>query len=100
MTYWASNAGWRSGSNNQAERLGHPGRYISALKYTTGQLDLTGSDFGYGAILVKTAGNATASLSGGGDIGLADLPNDVIELSVSKIYGGTGSVVYVFKRQQ
>ena len=100
MTYWASNAGWRTGSNNQAERLGNPGRYTSVLKYTSGQLDLTGSNFGYGAILVKTAGGGTASLSGGGDIELASLPNDVIELSVSKIYGGTGAAVYVFKRQQ
>ena len=85
---------------NQFETLGHPGRYVSALTYTSGQLDLTGSNYGYGAVIMKTAGSATIHLSGGGSILAANLPNDVIELSVSKISGGSGAVIYVLKRQQ
>lgn len=85
---------------SQFERLGHPGKYTSAITYTGNQLDLTGSNYGYGSIIVKTHGNATASLSGGGQIILSDLSAGVIyDLSVAKISGGTGAVVYVLKRQ-
>jgi hypothetical protein len=90
-----------SGSQiNQFETFGHPGRYTSALSYDSGQLDLTGSNYGYGAVIMKTPGGATIHLSDGGTILAANLPNDVIELSVSKITGGTASVIYVLKRQQ
>jgi hypothetical protein len=85
---------------SQFERLGHPGRYITSRQYTSGQLDLTGSNYGYGALMVVTAGGATASLSGGGEIGLNDLTAKTIyDISLSKITGGSGSVIYVFKRQ-
>jgi hypothetical protein len=85
---------------SQFERLGHPGKYTTALSYTSGQLDLTGSNYGYGSIIVKTHGNATASLSGGGLIVLGDLTAGVIyDLSLAQIRGGTGSVIYVLKRQ-
>lgn len=85
---------------SQFERLGHPGKYITALTYTGGQLDLTGSNYGYGSIIVKTVGGATASLSGGGQIPLGDLTAGVVyDLSVSRISGGTASVIYVLKRQ-
>jgi hypothetical protein len=50
--------------------------------------------------MVVTAGGATASLSGGGEIGLNDVTAKTIyDLSLSKISGGTGSIIYVFKRQ-
>lgn len=85
---------------DQFDRLGHPGKYYSVLTYTTGQLDLTGSNYGHGSIIVKTPGNATASLSAGGQIILGDLSAGVVyDLSVSKIFGGTGAVVYVLKKQ-
>lgn len=85
---------------SQFERLGHPGRYIKSLNYTSGQLDLTGSNYGYGAIMVVTAGGATASLSNGGQVALGDLTTKTIyDLSIARISGGTGSVIYVFKRQ-
>ena len=100
MSYWSTDAGWRTASNTQFERLGFPGEYTSVLKHTDGQLDLTGSNYGYGAILVKTAGGGTCSLAGGGNIELASLPNEVINLSVSKIFNCSSAVVYVLKRQQ
>ena len=86
---------------NVFERLGHPGKYTETLRYTAGQLDLTGSNYGYGSLIVKTAGSATASLSQGGEIHLDDVTAGVIyDLSVSKVHGGTSSIIYVLKRQQ
>ena len=35
---------------NQFERLGHPGRITHVLEYTGGQIDFTGSNYGYGAV--------------------------------------------------
>lgn len=86
--------------SDQFDRLGHPGKYVSSYTYTSGQVDFTGSNFGYGSVIVKTHGNATASLSGGGQIILGNLSAGVIyDLSISKISGGTGAIVYVLKRQ-
>ena len=82
-------------------RLGHPGKLIKAIRYTSGQIDLTGSNYGYGSLIVKTHGNATASLSGGGHVILGDLTGGVVyDFSVSKISGGSSAIVYVLKRQQ
>ena len=84
---------------SQFKKLGDPGRYTEVKHYTGGQLDLTGSNYGYGAILVASAGAATASLSSGGDVPLGVLPaNEIVEVSVSKITGSAEA--YVFKRQQ
>lgn len=85
---------------DQFERLGHPGKYYSALTYTSGQLDLTGSNYGYGSVVVKTEGSTTITLSGGGTIPAVNLTAGVIyDLSISKLSGGTGAVIYVFKKQ-
>ena len=86
--------------SDQFDRLGHPGKYVSTFTYTTGQVDFTGSRFGYGSVIVKTHGNATASLSGGGQIILGNLATGVIyDLSISQIKGGSSSIIYVLKRQ-
>ena len=86
--------------STQFSRLGHPGKYKTVYQYTGGQVDFTGSNYGYGAILIKTVGGATASLSEGGQIPLGDLTTGVIyDLSVSQIKNGTASVIYVLKRQ-
>ena len=86
--------------NNQFERLGHPGRIFEVYKYTSGQVDFTGSMYGYGAVHVKTHGNASIELSGGGNASIlaADINTlGVVPLSVKKISGGSASVIYVFK---
>ena len=91
-----------SGNNgpDQFERLGHPGKYYSVLTYTSGQLDLTGSNYGYGSVIVKTSGNTTASLSAGGIISLGDLSAGVVyDLSVSKLTGGSSAIIYLLKKQ-
>ena len=92
--------GYQATDRNQFERLGHPGKYMSSYRYTTGQVDFTGSNYGYGSIIVKTHGDATASLSGGGQVILSDLTAGVVyDLSISQIKGGTTSIIYVLKRQ-
>lgn len=84
----------------QFDRLGHPGKYYSVLLHTTGQLDLTGSNYGYSGIIVQTAGSTTIELSGGGTINAAHLvANTIHELSVSKLSGSSGAVIYVLKKQ-
>jgi hypothetical protein len=93
--------GYTATEQNQFDRLGHPGKYMTAYTYTGGQVDFTGSNYGYGAIIVGTAGGATASLSNGGilPLGLIEGNKDIIDLSISKISGGTASTIYVFKKQ-
>lgn len=88
-------------AQNQFDRLGHPGNITEVYKYTGGQVDFTGSMYGYGAIRVARDGGATGSLSGGGDIPLGHVDNggQIHPLSISKLYGGTDSEVYVFKVQ-
>ena len=81
-------------------RLGHPGKYTKVIRYTSGQTDFTGSNYGYGAIIVKTDGATTASLSNGGEIYCDELAEGVIyDFSVSKLSGGTGAIIYVLQRQ-
>lgn len=85
---------------SQFERLGHPGKYTAVQTYTGGQTFFTGSNYGYGSIMVVTAGTATASLSNGGSIPLADLTaKQLYDLSILSISGSLGASVYVFKRQ-
>jgi hypothetical protein len=92
---------YESSEKTQFTRLGHPGKYLTAYAYTGGQVDFTGSNYGYGAILVATSGGATASLSDGGilPLGLIEGNKDILDISISKISGGTNSVIYVFKKQ-
>jgi len=91
---------YESSEKTQFTRLGHPGKYISSYQYTGGQVDFTGSNYGYGSIIIKTVGGATASLSDGGQIPLGDLTTGTIyDLSIRQISGGSASVIYVFKKQ-
>jgi len=99
--YWTGPAKASASKENEFETLGHPGKYFSVFKYTSGQVDFTGSNYGYSAIMVQTEGNATASLSGGGEIILDTISaNTMHELSISQIKGGASAIVYLFKRQQ
>ena len=92
--------GYTATEQNQFDRLGHPGKYTSVYTYTGGQVDFTGSNYGYSALIIKTDGAATASLSGGGQVILSNLTSGVIyDFSISQIKGGTSSIIYVLKRQ-
>ena len=92
-----------SGSQiNNIEKLGHPGKYFEVLE-TNGAanhtLDLTGSNYGYGAVSITTAGDLEIKLTGGGVIPATSLTTNVIhELSVLQISGSSGKA-FAFKRQ-
>ena len=89
-------------AHSQFDKLGHPGKYTKSIKFVGGQLDLTGSNYGYGAVVVgETSAGGTISLSGGGSVNIAHLSVGVVyELSPSKIVESGNKTVYVFKRKQ
>ena len=91
---------------SQFERLGHPGKFTATiLTENVGQTDFTGSNYGYGAVMISGSYNGTITLSNGGAIEKASdafVEGQIYELSVAKVSGGgagTGGV-YAFKRQQ
>lgn len=86
---------------NQFEKLGHPGRYFDAISINDTTLELTGSNYGYGAILVgESSAVGTVILSGGGSVNLAHLTvGQIYEISPRSVTVNA-KTVYVFKRQQ
>ena len=92
-----------SGQDNgsQFERLGHPGKYFQTQTVADGQTDYTGSNYGYGSVIVKTHGSAVFHLSGGGSIPAENLTAGVVyDLSLAKITAASSAAIYVMKRQQ
>ena len=87
---------------NQFSKLGHPGRYWNAQLVKNTTVDFTGSNFGYGAVVVgESSAAGTISLSGGGTVNIAHLTvGTIYELSPSRIVESANKSVYVFKRQQ
>ena len=97
--YWSGDAYTGSNSNVQFERQGHPGKYIAAATVADGQTDYTGSNFGYGAVIVKTHGSAIFHLTDGGTIAATNLSAGVVyDLSLAKITAASSATIYVLKR--
>jgi len=89
---------------NQFDRLGFPGKYHSALKVASGAtVNFTGSNYGYGAVLIGNAANVAATkihVAGGATIDGNDLVvGTIYDITPSKIVADTGDV-FTFKRQQ
>ena len=84
------------------ERLGHPGKYTAVQSVKNTQADFTGSNYGYGTVIVgESSAAGTITLSGGGNVNIAHLTvGTVYELSPTKIVESGNKTVYVFKRQQ
>ena len=103
MSYWSDEAGWRSGSKNQDERLGTPGILNKVLTTGgTGQTDFTSSNYGYGAVLVSGSYTGTIVFSEGGSISCVGLSTGVVyEFSPKKISGGVAGKggVHAFKKR-
>tara|TARA_R100000664_G_C2749834_1_gene137160 strand:- start:518 stop:871 length:354 start_codon:yes stop_codon:yes gene_type:complete len=105
-----------SGAGSQFDRLGHPGRYTGCLTHTGGETYLTGSNYGYGAMMVGSGSfpinaDCKVSLSGGGDLHLKEFRGSlsavgesigpIVEVSAYYVSSSTKSPnVYLFKRQQ
>lgn len=90
------------GNGSQFERLGHPGRYFGTLTVNNTTVNFTGSNYGYGAVIVgEDSASGSITLSGGGTINIAHLSvGTLYELSPSKIEGTNAKAIYVLKRQQ
>ena len=86
---------------SQFNRLGHPGKFTSVQTVNNATVNFTGSNYGYGALMVGESGaTGTLTLSDGGTINIAHLPHEVLfEFSVAKV-ACNAKAVYVFKRQQ
>ena len=100
-SYWSGNAYTSSNAAVQFARLGHPGRYTSVQTVNNTTVNFTGSNYGYGALMVGEDGaTGTLTLTGGGSINIAHLPHEVLfEFSVATV-SVNDKEVYVFKRQQ
>jgi hypothetical protein len=105
---------------SQFDRLGHPGKYTQVYKHTGGEFYFTGSNYGYGAMMIGSGSVAEfvkgddnfISLSGGGDIPIMDLlggadgvsQNAPTIFDISVAYVTSSAVehanIYFFKRQQ
>jgi len=91
----------KSGSQNDI--FGFPGKYHSGITVAAGEtLELTGSNYGYGALMLATgaAVAGTRIYVGAAVIAGEDLrAGDIYELSPEKVTATTDSI-YLFKRQQ
>ena len=115
-----TNTSYNDTDPKEFDRLGHPGKFWNVITHTGGITHFTGSNFGYGALMMGsgsiTNDNAGAHsadfirLSGGGDtIPLSELnflkksgafQNAIFDLSVFEISSSAASApVYFFKRQ-
>jgi len=91
-----------SGSTyNVFERLGHPGKYTGVRSVNNATVGFTGSNYGYGAVMVgETSATGTITLSNGGSINIAHLTvGTIYEFSVKQI-SVNAKTVYAIKRQQ
>ena len=90
----------RSVTDNQIETLGHPGKYYKTITVTTSaQVDCTGSNFGFSAVLKSGSYDGNITLTGGGSINAGNLTAGVIyDLSVLKVSGGTTGGLYIIRK--
>tara|TARA_A100001201_G_C3929769_1_gene153236 strand:+ start:57 stop:377 length:321 start_codon:yes stop_codon:yes gene_type:complete len=86
---------------SEFRRLGHPGKFSAAKTVQNTTMSFTGSNYGYGALIVgESSAAGTVSLSGGGDVNIAHLTvGRLYEFSISKVVESGNKKVYVFKRQ-
>jgi hypothetical protein len=87
-------------SGSDFDRLGDPGKYYKSQTVADGQTDYTGSNYGYGSVIVNTHGSAIFHLSSGGSIAAANLTAGVVyDLSLAKITAASSATIYVMKKQ-
>ena len=87
-------------STSNFQDFGHPGKYYGSQTVSDGQTDYTGSNYGYGAVIVKTHGSAVFHLSNGGTVAAENLTAGVVyDLSLAKITAASSATIYVLKTQ-
>ncbi len=100
--YWASSANWRTGSNANERKLAVPGYYAAKKVAASAEFEFTGSNHGYGAVLVGNAANTadTKIHTIEGDIidGNACVVGTIYDIVPVKIVADTGAVYALKKR--
>ena len=93
MSYWNNG----TGSNNFGNK-GPAGKYYAVQTVNNATVDFTGSNHGYGALVVgESSPTGTVTLSGGGSINLAHLTQGVVyEFDVRKVTVNA-KAIYVMK---
>ena len=83
------------------ERLGKPGKFIDPLLINSSTtVNLTGSNYGYGAFQIIDATNVELTASNGTGLVTAGFPvNTIHEVGLSRVKIGATGKVYVYKRQ-
>jgi glutamate/tyrosine decarboxylase-like PLP-dependent enzyme len=86
---------------NVFERLGHPGRYYGTKVVNNTTVDFTGSNYGYGAVMVgESSATGTILTSGGESVNIAHLTvGTIYDFSLAKITVNA-KTVYALKRQR
>jgi hypothetical protein len=83
----------------QYDKLGHPGKFAEVVIVTSGDLILTGSNYGVSAIIRGVGVSGSINLSNGGSVALSDLDAGVIhELSPQSVTNIGGGNLYLLKR--
>lgn len=86
---------------DEFKRLGHPGRYVEPIRIANDSVELTGSLYGYGAILVQNASGLEVTASNGTVIDAAVFTaNTIYDIGLKRVVTGASGIVYVFKRFQ
>ena len=83
-------------------KFGHPGNFKSVTKVNGGSsLICTGSEYGVGAVVKFGSYDGFISLSDGGIVSGSEINAGVVyPFSVSKVSGGSGGSIYLFKTQK
>ena len=86
---------------DEFKKRGHPGKYWQTTTVADGMTAYTGSNYGWNAAIVKTAGSAVFHLSGGGTIAAANLSAGVVyEFSLEKITAASSATIYLLKTKE
>ncbi len=99
MTYWTNDPVDSSTAEDTTQE--HPGKYFAMKIVNNTTFEFTGSNSGYGAVIVA-GGSATGTitLTGGGDVDISKLTQkDLYEFSVRKVVSSNAKDIYVFKRR-
>lgn len=83
----------------QYNKLGHPGKFAEVITVTSGDLILTGSNYGVSGVIRGTGASGSIELSNGGSIALTDLDAGVVhEFSPQAVTSIGGGNVYLLKQ--
>lgn len=84
-------------AHEQFNRLGHPGKFSSAVS-VTGEVWFTGSNYGAAGVIRGSGASGSLALSAGGSIDISDLDAGIVhEVSVRNTLNVGGGNFYVLK---